>query len=383
MKYFTLIWAGLWRNKTRTVLTAISMIVSFMLFAVLETLSVGLQGIYNSVAVERLFIDNRLANNEGMPLAYLERIRDVPGVKAVTHWTYFDAFYQDPRNSFTMFATDIAGQFAVTPELKIPEDQYAAMLRRRDGLIVSKGLAARFGWRIGDRIPIGSATWLKKGGSNTYEFQLVGIMDVSAAGGEKTYPVAFMHFTYLDEARAYGNGTVLYYIARIDDARHESEICKAIDAQFANSPVETKTQSEQAWGQSMLMQFGDVQSITEAIAGAVVFTLLFLTANTMMQSVRERVPELGVLKALGFSNTQVLMLIISESLLMSLCAMLLGLVLARSLFKGMATLFGDAGLPRSAILGAVAVAVLLALVSAGAPALRAARLRVVETLSGR
>ncbi len=383
MKYLMLIWAGLWRNRARTVLTLLSMIASFLLFGVLQSVSAGLQGIYRNLAVERLFIENRLASNEGMPLAYLERIRRVSGVTAVTPWTYVDAFYQDPRNSFVMMATDIEGLFATTPKLKLPKDQYEAMLHTRDGLIVSKGVAARFGWKIGDRIPVGSGAWLRKGGSNTFDCQLVGIVDISGVGGEKTYPVAFMNYAYLDEARAYGNGTVLYYVARIDDARRESEISGAIDTLFANSGVETKTQSEQAWGQSMLKQFGDVQSITESIAGAVLFTLLFLTANTMMQSVRERVPELGILKAVGFSDTKVLLLVISESLLLSLTAMLLGLWLANSVFQSMAALFGHASLPTSVVLGAVVIAFVLAMVSGGPPALRAARLNVVDTLAGR
>jgi putative ABC transport system permease protein len=383
MKYLRLIWGGLWRNKTRTSLTALSMIVSFLLFGVLQSFSAGLQGIYKNLAVERLFIENRLAASEGMPLGYVSRIREVPGVTALTHWTYFGAFYQDPRNSFTMFATDIAGQFATTPKLKIPRDQYETMLHTRDGLIVSKGLAARFGWKVGDRVPLGSFIWLRKDGTNVYQFELVGIMDITDVGGEKTYPVAFMNFDYLDEARAYGNGIVGYYIARIDDARRERQICSAIDALFANSSAETKSQTEQAWTQSQITQFGDVQSITKAIVGAVLFTLLFLTANTMMQSVRERVPELGVLKALGFSDTKVLLLIVSESLLLCLVAMVIGLVLAGLIFRQMATLFGDAELPTSVLLTAVLIAVLLALLSAGPPALRAARLNVVDTLAGR
>ncbi len=383
MKYLMLIWAGLWRNKTRTALTMLSMVVSFLLFGMLESFSAGLQGIFKDVAVERLFIENKLASNEGIPLGYFERIREVPGVTALTHWTYFGGFYQDPRNSFMMFATDIAGQFATTPKLRIPKDQYEAMLRTRDGLIVSQGLAARFGWKIGDRVPIGSTNWLTKGGSNTYPFQLVGIMDITGVGGETTYPVAFMHFAYLDEARAYGNGRVSYYVAGIGDARREGEISSAIDALFANSPAETRTQTEQAFTQSLVTQFGDVQSIARAMAGAVLFTLLFLTANTMMQSVRERIPELGVLKAIGFSNKSVLTLIVSESLLMCTCTMLVGLILANFAFKSTAALFGPASLPMSVVLTAVAMAVILALVSAGPPALRAARLNVVDTLAGR
>jgi putative ABC transport system permease protein len=383
MKYLTLIWAGLWRNKIRTTLTTISMIVSFLLFGVLQSFSAGLQGIFENLAVERLFIQNRLAAGEGMPIAHFERIRAVPGVTALTHWTFFGAFYQDPRNSFTMFATDIAGQFATTPKLAIPRDQYETMLRTRDGLIVSQGIAARFGWKVGDRIPLGSSVWLRKGGSNAYEFQVVGIMDISEVGGERTYPVAFMHFDYLDEARSYSNGIVGLYIARIDDARRESEIGSTIDALFANSSAETKSQTEQSWTQAQVTQFGDVQAIAEAIAGAVLFTLLFLTANTMMQSVRERLPELGVMKALGFSNTKILLLIISESLLLCLAAMAVGLVLASAVFKSMAALFGDATLPTSVIFTAVGIAVLLALSSAGVPAMRAARLNVVDTLAGR
>ena len=383
MKYLMLIWAGLWRNKTRTALTMISMIVSFVLFGVLQSLTTGLRGIYRNLATERLFIENRLASGEGMPIAYFDRIREVPGVTAATHWTFFGGFYQDPRNSFTMFATDIAGQFATAPKLKIPQSQYENMLRTRDGLIVSQGLAARYGWKIGDRVPLGTSIWSKKGGGNAYDFQIMGIMDVSGMGGEQVYPVAFMHFDYLDEARSYGKGVVGYYIARIGDGTRESEISSAIDARFANSAVETKSQSEQSWTQAQLMQFGDVQAIAQAIVGAVLFTLLFLTANTMMQSVRDRIPEIGVLKAIGFSDRKVLLIIVSESLVLCITAMFIGLALATATFKGLAGSFGNASLPPSVIVLGIVVAIVLALVSAAPPALRAARLNVVDTLAGR
>ena len=382
MKYFPLVWAGLWRKKVRTILTMLSIVIAFLLFGLLQTINLGMSGIYKDIDADRLFIQNNESMVDGLPIAYLNRIKEVPGVRVVTHWTYFGGFYREARNSFTMFAADIETLFAVYSQLKMPKDQYEAMLHTRTGIIASKSIAAKYGWKVGDKIPIGTAIWPKKDGTTSYQFDLVGILDVSAYG-DAAFPPVYIHYDYFDEARAFSKGLITYYVARIDDPHHATQIGNAIDALFVNSSHETKTQSEQVWAQTQIQQVGDIQSIANSIVGAVLFTLLFLTGNTMMQSVRERVPELAVLKTLGFSNLKILILIMLESIALCVVACVAGLFLASVSFRALSGLVGNASLPTAVVLMGMGAAVLLALISGIPPACRAARLNLVDALADR
>ena len=382
MKYLPLVWAGLWRKKARTVLTMLSIVIAFLLFGMLQSINQGMSGIYKDIDADRLFIEDKSSMFDGLPLAYLNRIKEVPGVRTVTHWTYFAGFYQEARNSFMMFATDIETLFAVYSQLKLPKDQYQAMLRTRTGVIVTKKIADKYGWKVGDKIPIGTPIWPKKDGSTSYQFDLVGIVDVSAYG-DAGFPSVFIHFDYFDAARAFSQGIIHLYIARIDDPHHATAIADAIDALFVNSSHETKTQSEQSWTQGQIQQVGDIQGIANSIVGAVLFTLLFLTGNTMMQSVRERIPELAVLKTLGFSAGKVLTLVMLESVILCVFAAVTGLLLASVSFRGLAGLIGNVSLPAAVVSMGIGMAVLLALISGMPPAWRAARLNIVDALADR
>jgi putative ABC transport system permease protein len=306
----------------------------------------------------------------------------VPGVRAVTHWSYFGGFYQSAQNSLPVFAVDAATQFTVYPKIKIPKEQIEALQRTRTGAVIGTDIAAKHGWKIGDKIPLGTSIWTKKDGSDTYPVDVVGIMDISAYDAG-SFPAFYINYDYLDEARAFGRGTVLYYIATLDDPRRGPEIAAAIDALFANSRDETTTQTEQVFAQSQMKQVGDISLIANSIVGAVLFTLLFLTANTMMQSVRERVPELAVLKTLGFSNAKVLTLILLEATVLCVFAALIGLALAEVAFSFMGAVFGRVLLPPLVIETGIAIAILLALVSGTPPAWRSTRINIVDALSGK
>jgi len=383
MKYLMLIRAGLWRKKTRTILTALSIIVAFLLFGILEGVNQGMNSVYENVRVERLFVENRANMSDGLPIGYLSRIKSVPGVRSVTHWTYFGGFYQEARNPVPVFPTDIEAQFAVYPKLRIPAEQLQRMLATKTGMIVGKETAAKYNWKVGDKIPLRTSVWARKDGGSSYELDVVGIVDASAYGEAAGFPSTYMSFEYFDDTRAFSNGMVHYYVANIDDVLRSTEIAEKIDALFTNSSYETKTQSEQAFSQGRVRQLGDINSIANSIVGAVLFTLLFLTGNTMMQSVRERIPELAVLKALGFSNAKVMTLVLLESLVLCVLASLVGLLIASVAFRGLERLFGDVPLPTIVVLGGVGMAIALALVSGFPPAWRAARLNIVDALAVR
>jgi putative ABC transport system permease protein len=383
VKYFSLVWAGLWRKKTRTVFTMISIVVAFLLFGLLQGINQGFSVAMRTLDVDRLYVSARTGMTDGMPISYLQRIRNLPGVRAVSLWAYFGGYYQDARKVVPAFATDAAELFKVYKEIKIKPEYLAAMEKTRTGVLIRDTLATQYGWKVGDRIPIGTSIWTNKAGSNTWEFDIVGTFDASAYG--MGFPAFYLNYSYFDEARSFGTGQVHYYIVSIQDPKQADRISREIDAMFANSSVETRTQTEFALAQSQLKQLGDINFIANAIVGAVLFTLLFLTANTMMQSVRERTSELAVLKTLGYSDTKVLLLVMTESLLLCLFAAALGIGLAAVVFESPALqkLFGNFSMPTLVMMMGAGIAVAVAFVSGFPPAWRARQLNIVDALAGR
>jgi putative ABC transport system permease protein len=382
VRYLILVWAGLWRKKVRSILTMLSIVVAFLLFGLLQGINQGMNHVFQTLNVNRLYVQSRISMSDGLPLSYLKQIQAVPGVRAVTHWSYFGGFYQDVQNNLPVFAIDASTQFAVYPKIQIPADQITAMQRTRTGAIISGEIAHKYGWKIGDKIPLQTSIWTKKDGSDSYPVDIVGIMDISAYNAG-SFPAFYINYDYLDEARAFGNGSVLYYIVSIDDPRRGSEIAATIDSLFANSSDETTTQTEQVFAQSQIKQIGDINLIANSIVGAALFTLLFLTGNTMRQSVRERTPELAVLKTLGFSDRTVLALILLEAAFLCVVAGLIGLGWARLAFSFMGSLFGALSPSVLVLETGLGVAVLLAAVSGLPPAWRSTRINIVDALAGR
>jgi putative ABC transport system permease protein len=266
----------------------------------------------------------------------------------------------------------------------VPQDQRNAMHRIRTGTIVGADLAKRFNWHIGDRITLHSEYWLNKNGSPEWPFEIVGFANAGPDDDPMFATELYMNYDYLDAARSTGTGTVHQFVVSIDDASRATEISAAIDRLFANSSSETLTLNEREWALAGVRQVGDVQMFINSIIGAVLFTLLFLSSNTMSQSVRDRVSELGVLKALGFGNTSVWMLVVAEAVVLSLIAAAIGLAIAASVFPSVFMVLGvgPIALPLKVYVAAFGIALLLALLSATLPAVRASRLTVVQALSG-
>ena len=379
MKYFRLIWAGLWRKKARTIFTMHSIVVAFLLFGLLQGINQGFSQAVQNLNVDRLYVQPKAS--DGIPIAYMNRILTVPGVQAVAHWNYFGGYFQTANNAIPAFASDPVELFKIYHEIEIKPEYLEAMQKTRTGALVSEALAQKYGWKIGDRVPLGTTIWTTKDGGNTWYFDIVGTFDASKFGGG--FPSFYLNYSYFDENAAFGNGVVHIAIARIDDPRNAAQISGAIDRLFENSSAETRTQPESAMMQSQLKQLADINFIANAIVGAVLFTLLFLTASTMMQSVRERTGELAVLKALGFSDAKVLGLILTEAMLLCLFAAGFGLFLASLAFPAMKPIFGDFQMPMVVVgMGAV-LAVAVALISGLPPAWRGRQLNIVDALAGR
>jgi putative ABC transport system permease protein len=383
MKYFSLIWAGLWRKKARTVFTMLSVVVAFLLFGMLQGINQGMNASLESLDIDRLYVSAKTNMTDGLPLAHLRRIEAVEGVVAVSHWTYFGGYFREARNALPAFTTDIEPLFRVYKEMKVKPEYLEAMKRTRTGVLIGESIAKEYGWKVGDRIPVGTSIWTTKQGSNTWEFDIVGTFDASEYGA--AFPSFYINHAYFQEASSFGGNTVHYFLVKLKDPRLSTEVSKKIDALFENSPFETQTQTEAGFGQAQMKQLGDLNFIANSIVGAVLFTLLFLTANTMMQSVSERTSELAVLKTIGYSDGKVLMLVIIEALLLCIAAAAAGLAIAYAVFKlpQVRNVFGNFTMPLFVLGLGGTIALALALVSGLPPAWRAKRLNIVDALAGR
>jgi putative ABC transport system permease protein len=381
MKFVPLVWASLWRKRARTLLTLFSISVAFLLFGVLQGVNAWLNGYGDRAAASRLYVVSRISQLQPLPRAHLQRITQVAGVREATYVAALIGSYQQPGNTVLVLATQPRELFDLNPEWQVSHEQLQSLVATRSGAIVGARLAGLYGWKIGDVLPLHTST-LKQDGSVDWIFQIVGIYDSPTEPAAANRVIA--NYDYIDEARHFERGTALAFILGISAAAHTADICSAVDALFANSADETLTQDEKEFAQEQLRQVGDIGYLVNAIVGAAFFTLLFLTGNTMMQSVRDRIPELAVLKALGFTDGSILLLVLAESALLCVVAASIGLLAAAIVFPATAGL-GIAGtaLPARVAVTGVALAVGLALISGLPPAWRARQLSIVDALAAR
>ena len=383
MKYFRLIWKNAWRKKIRTSLTILSVFVAFLLFALLSAIGYAFRGGVDVADAQRLIVIHKVSLINPLPMSYLNRIASVEGVQSVTYASWFGGFYQEPRNQFGQFPVDPQAYVDMYPEFNIPDEQLEAFKRNRTGAIVGQELATTYGWEVGDRIPIQATIWTKADGGRTWEFDLEGIFSTDDPRGS-TALLLFQH-DYFEEARAFAKGTVGWYILRVASGADPIQVANAIDLQFANSPNETKTSTEAAFAQSFMKQYGNIALIVTMILGAVFFTLLLVSGNTMSQSVRERISELAVLKTHGFSDVSVLGIVLSESILIMLMGGLLGLglgwVLVQGIAQQMAGFLPGIFLSTTAIAGAIAMMLAAGVLAGIFPALKAMRLSIIDALA--
>ncbi|MCW4456382.1 FtsX-like permease family protein [Flavobacterium sp. MXW15] len=386
MKYFSLIWAQLFRSKTRTLLTLLSVVAAFLLFGLLDSVRVAFNAGASVAGADRLVVASRLSITQMLPLSLERQIAAVPGVRAVSYGNWFGGIYQDPKNFFPNFVIG-PGYMQLYPEYAVAPEQMQAFEADRTGALVGESLAKRFGWKIGDTIPLEATIFPQKDGSNSWPLTLRGTFSVadSKRKGEET--ALYFHWKYFDEANAYMSGMVGFYVVSLDNPEHADRVSRAIDAISANSANETKTQTEQAFNQAFIKQFADIGLIVSAIMAAVFFTLLLLTGNTMAQAVRERIPELAVLKTLGFTNRTVLMLVLVEAIVLIVLGGVIGLGTAALLIPLLSA--GSGGVIQLPTVQAETWLLgLLLMVAIGTvvgllPAIRAMRLKIVDALAGR
>ncbi len=388
MKYFHLVWAALFRRKTRTLFTLLSVIAAFLLFGLLDSVRTAFANAGGSVAgVDRLITVSKVSFTMALPKSLLPRIQALPGVAEVSYANWFGGIYQDPKNFFPNEA--VAPNFLdLYPEWTLPDEQRKAFKETRSGAVVGASLARKFNWKLGDRIPLQATIFPQKDGSNTWTFELVGIFHARDPKLENQENVLFFNWDHFNEATQFGGGsTVGWYAIKLADRKQGDAVARAVDALSADSDHETKTQSEQAFTTALVSQFADIGLIVGAIMGAVFFTLVLLTGNTMAQAVRERVPELAILKTIGFSSRSILGLVLAEAVLLLLLGGAAGMALAGVVVGVVRAKLGNtiplAPLDAAIWLLGIALMAAIGLIVGALPAVRGMRLRIVDALSGR
>jgi putative ABC transport system permease protein len=382
MKYIPLIWRNLLRRKVRTGLTIACIFIGFLLFGVVMAIRAAFSMGVDIAGADRLVTIHKVSLIQLLPRSYLERIRGIEGVSEVTHANWFGGYYQDPSNFIANMAVEPEPWLRMYPEFVVPEAQQKAWIANRAGAVVGINTATKFGWKVGDRVPLISPIYRKPDGS-PWDFTIEGIYDSPVQGTDKTQ--FFFQYEYINEVFRDTQiaNQVGWYVIRVSDPATSDQLAQRVDALFANSSAETKTATEKAFVSDFSKQVGDIGTIMIAIASMVMFFILFVAGIAMAQSIRERTSELAVLKTLGFSDGLVLALVMVESCVIAVIGGGLGLALGWLIVSqgdptgGMLPAFYFPA--RDMVLG-VALVLLLGIGTGLLPAVQAQRLKIVDAL---
>lgn len=377
MRFLPLLLANLGRRKIRTGLTIGSFAAAMFLFGLLGAIRYGFRQGIDVAGADRLVVIGRTSIIQPLPLPYFERIKRIPGVKDVAHSTWFGGVYQDPKNFFAQFAIEPEDWIRMYPEFVVPPDEWKAFLADRQGAVIGRKLAARFGWKIGDHVPLKVPGYF---GGGSWDFNIRAIYHGTRPNDDESQ--FWLQHAYLyEKAPAYWKGIVGWYVVRVRNPADALDVARRIDAEFANSASETRTQTESAFAASFVQQMGNIEFLITAIGAIVFFTLLLVTGNTMAIAVRERTSELAVLKVLGYTSRFVLGLVLAESMAIAATGGAFGLWLARvvtdqDLTQGLILLY----LPLGALALGEAIALVTGLLAGLLPAVYAMRLNVAAAL---
>ncbi len=383
MNDFTLVRKNLFRRKLRAFLMIASILVAFLIFGVLAGVYASFTAGEDRAAADRLVVVNKVNFTQPLPIAYYNRVRSVAGVRQVAHANWFGGYYQDPRNVLIVMAvepetyTDIYSRdFDLAPEAR------QAFIRTRTGALVGEAMARKWGWKVGDRVPVASNIFSQRNGSHTWDFDIVGIFTAKTQQNDTN--LMFFQYDYFDETRSFGKDTTGWLVLQTANPADNDRVAKAVDAMFANSTAETATDTEKAFNKAFAAQFGNIALITVLVVGAAFVTILMIVGNTMALTVRERTREIGVLKTLGFSGGRILSLVLGESLLLALLGGLPGLALAALatawLRPSVSNLLPGFALTGDIVVEAVILMLALGLITGIVPALNAMRLKIATAL---
>jgi putative ABC transport system permease protein len=380
---FDLVRKNLFRRKLRAALMIASILIAFMIFGVLAGFYRAFTAGEDRAAADRLITVNKINFTQPMPIAYFNRVRTVDGVRQVTFANWFGGYYQDPKNFMMTLAVEPATYFDVyRSEFDIPPEQLQAFIRDRSSALIGESMARKWGWKVGDHVPISSNIFTQRSGGHTWDFTIAGIVKGKSEQVDTNF--FLLQYAYFDETRSFGKDTIGWLILQTKSPENNDRVAKTIDAMFANSTAETSTDTEKAFGKAFAAQFGNIALIVFLVVGAAFVTILMIVGNTMALSIRERTREIGVLKTLGFSGARILRMVLGESVLLALLGGLPGLVIAalitialRASLANIAPAFAVS--PEIALEG-IALMIALGLITGIIPALNAMRLKIATAL---
>ncbi len=382
----TLIRRNLTRKPLRTTLTLIAVLTAFLLFGLLRTVETALNAGSDLAAADRLVVINKVNFTQPLPISYIDRIRKVDGVRAITWADWVGAYWRDEREVIVAFAVDPESYLAVYPELKVSDEQRRRWLADRQGALIGRKLAERYGWKVGDRIPIKSQIWVRRDtGEKTWPVTIDGIFDADDPRIDTGYML--MHWRYLNEGRSFARDSFGWAIIRTSAPDVNEQVARTIDQMFENAPFRTRTDTEAAFSKAFLEMFGDIGLIITSVVGAAMFTILMIAGTTMMLAVRERTREIAVLRTLGFRPGEVFRMVLVEAVVIAFVGGLAGMVISAGFVKGASAALGrylpplviSGGIWGEAVLWMLALALLTGL----PPAWSAMRVKIVEGLSWR
>ena len=375
MKFLHLVWAGIWRKPGRAVLTLLSIVNAFLIFGLLQGLASGIDNVAKESSAAVMMTTSRVSLIEPLPMGHAAQIRTVPGVTAVTPMVIFSGTYRTPTQIVPAIAVNVDEYKAVNPKVSIGPAELTAMRQTRNGMLVGARLAKAYGWKLGDTVPLKSVLWTNRDGTAVWPMKIVGLL--------KAGPGALVNYEFVDEGRTQAKGTTSFFMLKTADPKRAAEIGAAVDKLFANSPYETRSITPRQMAQRQFRQIGDIALVINAIVGAIFFALLFSVGAVMTQSMRERIPELAILKTLGFTDAGVLRLILAETLIFCIFSAAIGLGIAEALFPIIRKSIGFQASAGPILFAGLGFAVLLAVVCGLPPAWRAMRLQIVDALAGR
>ncbi|SMF56156.1 putative ABC transport system permease protein [Alteromonadaceae bacterium Bs31] len=385
MNLLTLIRKNLTRNKLRLTLNCFAIFIAFMLFGSLGAIKNAFESGVEVAAADRLMVVNKINFTQSLPLAYVNKIRSIEGVKHASWANWFGGYYQEPRNQLMTFAVDPESYFLVYDDLTIPEQELSNWLKDRQGILIGERIATARGWKVGDRIPVSSNIFSQENGSSTWEFNISGIFRPKNPQTDTSYTL--IHYKYFMETQIWGGDWIGWVPLNTEDPALNEQVIKAIDSMFANSAAETETATEAQFSKAFIEQVGDIGFIIMSVVLSAFFTILLIVGNSMWQSIRERTNEIAVLKTIGFTAHKVFSMILAESFLLAFTGGLLGLLAAWALVIAIAPLT-QSFLPalvmgKSVFFAGVVYILVLGFITGILPAWQAMKLNTIDALNRR